>query len=66
MREIGGHDIPKEQWFKNTYHLLRTYEYRTLTSKEERSLVKRTNAMKMHSRIEMHAKLREAIEAESR
>lgn len=63
MREIGNQDIPKEQWFVNTYNLLRTFQYRTSTSQEERTQIKETNAEKMHSRIEMHIKIREAIES---
>lgn len=64
MREIGGQDIPKEQWFINTHNLLRTFEYRTMTAKEERSIMKEVNAHKMQSRIEMHTKIREAIAEE--
>ncbi len=64
MREIGGQNIPKEQWFVNTHNLLRAFEYRTMTSREERTEIKEINAEKMHSRIEMHVKIREAIEAE--
>jgi hypothetical protein len=64
MREIGGQDIPKEQWFRNTHNLLRAFEYRTLTSQEERTATKIANAEKMQSRISVHIKIREAIEAE--
>lgn len=64
MSEIGGQNIPKEQWFVNTHNLLRAFEYRTMTSREERTEIKEINAEKMHSRIEMHVRIREAIEAE--
>ena len=64
MREVGGNDIPKEQWFRNTHNLLRTFQYRTLTAQEERNEMKETNAHKMQSRIEVHVKIREAIESE--